>query len=37
MALVEHELYHAAQDQDEFGQPKFNSEHRASNLRDARP
>jgi hypothetical protein len=24
MALVEHELYHAAQDQDEFGQPKFN-------------
>ena len=24
MALVEHELYHAAQDKDEFGQPKFN-------------
>lgn len=24
MALVEHELYHAAQDTDEFGQPKFS-------------
>lgn len=24
MALVEHELYHAARDVDEFGQPKFN-------------
>ncbi|NTG09253.1 hypothetical protein G6L25_18980 [Agrobacterium rhizogenes] len=24
MALVEHELYHAAQDVDEFGQPKFS-------------
>ncbi len=26
MALVEHELYHAAQAKDEFGQPKFNKE-----------
>lgn len=25
MALVEHELYHAAQDVDSFGAPKFNS------------
>jgi hypothetical protein len=24
MALVEHELYHAAQDTDDFGQPKFS-------------
>lgn len=24
MALVEHELYHAGQDKDEFGQPKFS-------------
>jgi hypothetical protein len=24
MALVEHELYHAAQDKDDFGQPKFS-------------
>lgn len=23
-ALIEHELYHCAQDKDEFGQPKFN-------------
>ena len=26
MALVEHELYHAAQDVDSFGAPKFNSQ-----------
>lgn len=27
-ALVEHELYHIAQERDEFGAPKFNSEGR---------
>lgn len=26
MALIEHELYHAAQDRDAFGEPKFNSD-----------
>jgi hypothetical protein len=26
MALVEHELYHAAEDVDSFGAPKFNSQ-----------
>jgi hypothetical protein len=26
MALVEHELYHCAQDKDEFGQPKFSKD-----------
>jgi hypothetical protein len=32
-ALVEHELYHCAQERDQYGAPKFDRESGASDLR----